>query len=56
LGPDMSWGPGVSLHVKTVCWPQHVLFIVGVLAYGLTAVLRRSTPSESEGDFLDSSG
>jgi hypothetical protein len=27
------WGPEASVKIKLVCWPQHVAFMTGVVAY-----------------------
>jgi len=32
------WGPLMSVTLKWVCWPQHVLFIIGIVAYAYAAV------------------
>ena len=32
------WPPSWRLSLKWVCWPQHVLFIVGIVAFGWSAV------------------
>ena len=34
------WGPECAARIKLVCWPQHVLFIVGVLSYAIGALPR----------------
>ncbi len=34
------WGRTVSLSLKWVCWPQHVLFMAGILLYALGATLK----------------
>jgi hypothetical protein len=30
-----QWGPEVGSRLKYFCWPQHVLFLVGVIVYAL---------------------
>jgi hypothetical protein len=27
------WGPEVGLQLKAVCWPQHILFLLGIIIY-----------------------
>ena len=32
------WPPSVSIHLKMVCWPQHILFVIGVVMYILSII------------------
>jgi hypothetical protein len=31
------WGPEISMGLKTVCWPQHISFIVAIIVYAIAA-------------------
>ena len=33
-----SWGPPKGLRLRCVCLPQHIFFIVGVLAYAIGTI------------------
>jgi hypothetical protein len=38
--PFWMWGCAASLLLKWACWPQHLLFMAGILLYALGATLR----------------
>ncbi len=38
------WGRERHLRIKAVCWPQHVLFLVGILAFAVHATCPRHVP------------
>ncbi len=27
------WGPKIPIKLKVVCWPQHILFMIGIIFY-----------------------
>jgi hypothetical protein len=31
------WGREFKLRIKTVCWPQHMLFLAGIIAFAIHA-------------------
>ena len=40
------WGPESSLSLKAVCFPQHVLFLLGIVAYAIGAS-RKVKPTDT---------
>ncbi|QSB02666.1 hypothetical protein JWZ98_06940 [Methylomonas sp. EFPC1] len=36
--PFWLWGEEITLPIKAVCWPQHIFFLIGILAYAKHAV------------------
>jgi hypothetical protein len=38
------WGPEVSLRIKTVCWPQHILFLAGIIAFAVHVTCPNQPP------------
>ena len=43
--PFWLWGEARAISLKVVCWPQHVLFISGILLYGLGSSLTSTKSS-----------
>lgn len=37
------WGPEGGAKLKWVCWPQHVLFLAGIIVFSVGSMLRVST-------------
>jgi len=38
------WGPEFSLRIKAVCWPQHILFLAGIIAFAVHATCPSQPP------------
>jgi hypothetical protein len=40
------WGPEFKLTLKWVCWPQHVLFLIGIVIFAVGSVLGAAAPTK----------